>query len=351
MPGSIEQILVLAMFCRKVNIPFTMYGFTDIIETYFADRKMDQHQRLTYNSQNSSVFAHKEGELAGSNVQMREYMNSKMTNAEFNMALRNMVLLKESYAGGRYGRSRLGPGFPNSENLGNTPLIQAVFSLGHKMEEFRKVNNIDITSLVIVHDGDADSCSSYMVNGDERDFRGNMVKKLRTKSFDPRFQNVFLRDTKRKFQVQLTEPKMYSSDSMMQAALEWFSATSNSKVFGFFILPTRQGSLKNSINARYVTPDGKVLHEISKADAYKASDLRDSLVRSMKEEKYIVSFNKGYNEFYMILGGQELATEEEEFEIEGKVTARSLKTAFAKFNKQKQINRVLVSRFIQGIAV
>jgi hypothetical protein len=53
----------------------------------------------------------------------------------------------------------------------------------------------------------------------------------------------------------------------------------------------------------------------------------------------------------MILGGQELATEEEEFEIEGKVTARSLKTAFAKFNKQKQINRVLVSRFIQGIAV
>jgi hypothetical protein len=53
----------------------------------------------------------------------------------------------------------------------------------------------------------------------------------------------------------------------------------------------------------------------------------------------------------MIMGGQELATEEEEFEFEGKVTARTLKTAFAKFNKQKQINRVLVSRFIQGIAV
>jgi cobalamin biosynthesis protein CobT len=351
MPGSIEQILVLAMFCRKVNIPFTMYGFTDIIDTYFLDRKMDQHQRLTYNSNSNSVFAHNKGELAGTNVQMREYMNSKMTNAEFNMALRNMVLLKESYSGGRYGRSRLGPGFPDSENLGNTPLIQAVFSLGHKMEEFRKVNNIDITSLIIVHDGDADSCSTYMAEQDETDYYGRKTTKLRAKSYDPRYQNVFLRDTKRKFQVQLTEPKLYSSDSMMQASLEWFSAISNSKVFGFFILPTRQGALKNTINSRYVSPEGKNLTDIRNVDCYKAADLRDSLVRTMKDEKYIVSHNKGYNEFYMIMGGQELATEEEEFEFEGKVTARTLKTAFAKFNKQKQINRVLVSRFIQGIAV
>ena len=29
MAGSIEQILVLTMFCRKVNIPFVVYGFGD----------------------------------------------------------------------------------------------------------------------------------------------------------------------------------------------------------------------------------------------------------------------------------------------------------------------------------
>jgi len=351
MPGSIEQILVLAMFCRKVNIPFTMYGFTDIMETYFMDRKMDQMSRLSYNSEKNSVFAHNVGELAGSNVQMREYMNSKMTNAEFNMALRNMVLLKESYSGGRYGRSRLGAGFPDSENLGNTPLIQAVFSLGHKMEEFRKVNNIDITSLVIVHDGDADSCSTYVKEQEEHDYYGTKRKVNTHKSFEPRYQNVFLRDAKRKFQCKLEEPKMYTSDSMMQAALTWFAETTNSKIFGFFILPTRHGSLKNSINSRYVSPEGKTMNEIRNSDPYMASTLRDSLTRTMKDEKYIVSFNKGYHEFYMIAGGQELITEEEEFEFEGKMTARTLKTAFAKFNKQKQINRVLVSRFIQGIAV
>jgi hypothetical protein len=39
-----------------------------------------------------------------------------------------------------------------------------------------------------------------------------------------------------------------------------------------------------------------------------------------------------------------------EIEVDGKLTASKLKNAFMKFNKGKQINRVLVSKFIQGIA-
>jgi hypothetical protein len=39
-----------------------------------------------------------------------------------------------------------------------------------------------------------------------------------------------------------------------------------------------------------------------------------------------------------------------ELEVDGKLTSSKLKNAFMKFNKSKQINRVLVSKFIQGIA-
>jgi hypothetical protein len=41
MPGSIEQILVLAMFCRKVNIPFVVYGFGNSHSAFREDRKID----------------------------------------------------------------------------------------------------------------------------------------------------------------------------------------------------------------------------------------------------------------------------------------------------------------------
>ena len=43
-------------------------------------------------------------------------------------------------------------------------------------------------------------------------------------------------------------------------------------------------------------------------------------------------------------------TEGDEIEIEGKVTSSKLKSAFMKMNKKKQVSRVLVSKFIQGIA-
>jgi len=38
-------------------------------------------------------------------------------------------------------------------------------------------------------------------------------------------------------------------------------------------------------------------------------------------------------------------------QITGNVTANKLKTAFMNYSKKKTINRVLVSRFIAGIAV
>ena len=74
------------------------------------------------------------------------------------------------------------------------------------------------------------------------------------------------------------------------------------------------------------------------------------LVKVLKQTKFLVSRTKGYNEFYLISGGSDLQTDDDEFEFEGKVTSSKLKNAFMKFNKQKQVNRVLVSRFIQGIA-
>jgi ribonuclease I len=49
-------------------------------------------------------------------------------------------------------------------------------------------------------------------------------------------------------------------------------------------------------------------------------------------------------------GGSDLQIEDEELVVTGTVTANKLKTAFMKMNKKKAVNRVMVSRFIDGIA-
>jgi hypothetical protein len=83
------------------------------------------------------------------------------------------------------------------------------------------------------------------------------------------------------------------------------------------------------------------------------STYRELLSKKQKElrsEKFLESKSPGYGSFFLIAGGNQLEPDEEEIEVKGKHTTKSLVKAFTEFNKKKAVNRVLVSKFIQGIA-
>jgi hypothetical protein len=351
MAGSIEQILVLSMFCRKVNIPFSVYGFTDCSETFNIDRGLDTFAKR---KDDGDSFSRKVGQLAFSNVQLREYINSKMSNVEFTKSLRNLILLKESYVFVRGQYNRIGR--PESENLSNTPLVQAVFAVGSILNNFRTTNNLDITSLVIVHDGDADNSSSHYVEVEHKNYNGDLEKNIWSYGFDIRSSNVVIRDRKNKFEYALCPDKnkiysYYTNEELLRSALEWIRVVGKTKVFGFFILASRTSHAKSAIRGRYYFEDGSSIEEIRKTNAAMAYETEKALIKKFKDEKFLISNTKGYNSFYLIAGGSDLQTEEEELEINGNVTSHKLKTAFMKMAKKKQVNRVLVSKFIQGMAV
>jgi hypothetical protein len=351
MAGSIEQILVLSMFCRKVNIPFSVYGFTDCSETFNIDRGLDT---FTKRNVDANCFSQKVGELGFSNVQLREYLNSKMSNVEFTKSLRNLILLKESYVYTRGQYNRIGR--PESENLSNTPLVQAVFAVGSILNNFRTTNNLDLTSLVIVHDGDADNASQHYVEVERKNYDGVIEKNVWSYGFDIRSYNIVVRDRKNKFEYAF-KPDMnksysyYTNEELLRCALEWIRVVGKTKVFGFFILATRHGQAKGAIRGRYHFEDGTTIEEMRRSNPGKAFETEKALIKKFKDEKFLISNTKGYNSFYLIAGGSDLQTEEEELEINGNVTSHKLKTAFMKMTKKKQVNRVLVSKFIQGMAV
>ena len=351
MAGSIEQILVLSMFCRKVNIPFSVYGFTDCSETFNIDRGLDTFAKR---KDDGDSFSRKVGQLAFSNVQLREYINSKMSNVEFTKSLRNLILLKESYVYVRGQYNRIGR--PESENLSNTPLVQAVFAVGSILNNFRTTNNLDITSLVIVHDGDADNASQHNVEVERKNYDGDVEKLVYGYSFDIRSSNIVIRDRKNKFEYALCPDKnkiysYYTNEELLRSALEWIRVVGKTKVFGFFILATRTRHAKSAIRGRYYFEDGSTIEEMRKVNSAMAYETEKTLIKKFKDEKFLISNTKGYNSFYLIAGGSDLQTEEEELEVGGKVTSSKLKTAFMKMSKKKQVNRVLVSKFIQGMAV
>jgi hypothetical protein len=298
MDGSIEQILILSMFCRKVKIPFRVFGFVNHSTTLKCD----------FGGKAPEGFFHLErNNLCAKIVQLREYLNSTCSNKDFNEALFNMTMLKKSYEGRSSVTSFLKPA---SENLSNTPLIEAMIAIRDVSLEFKKQNNLDIVNLAIVHDGDADSLSMYY---DGNNYCG----------FSRYYANVVIQDKKFGFQVEMDR-----DHQLDDIVYKWFTQTTGFNIFGFFVTNSR-----------------------STVCSYFNAEDQHSKYEKFKSEKYAVTNKIGFKDFYLIRGGQNLVVEDEEFTVDGKITSSKLKNAFIKHNKKKYISRVLVSRFIEGIAV
>ena len=354
MSGSIEQILVLSMFCRKVNIPFVVYGFTESGNVRAMDLGVDDnYMSESYREFKSEYgnckdgkynsFSKNIGEMEFGNVHLREYLNSKMSGAEFTAALKNMCLLMESYKENNYRHSPR----PDSEQLNNTPMSQAIIATAEIMKNFKKVNNLDICSLVIIHDGDADNTNTYWVEEEILNRSTGLMEKVKKLNAYWSNDHVFMmRDRQNKFEIKIC----VSSQDVSKNLLLWFQKVTGARVFGFFIVPSRE--TKYIASNRYLYNDSKDYWQLAQEIGPEAADeVRKQTIKKFKSEKYLSCKLPGYENFFFISGGEDLTTDDEVgIEVEGKFSARKLATAFAKYNKKRAVNRVLVSRFIQGIA-
>jgi len=339
MPNSIEQILILTMFCRKVNIPFVVYGFGNCTKSRSLDIEFDGGKM-------PPSFSKNKNDLYLSDVFMREYMNSRMGNAEFNRCLRNMVSLMNSYMP-RFQRKI---NRPNSETLSNTPMIEAMIASRYITNEFRKVNNLDIVNMVLIHDGDADNISGYYEEG-MTDF-GN----YKTNWFSEKTQSVVIRDEQTKTEFLLKNENNKDNDPMRVAIFNWYKQVTGSKIIGFFLIGAGHHA-RNAIQRKYISGN-EVIVKTDEHNPYENHNrwLREKeeareMLKVIKTTKFLESKNSGYNKFFLIPGGTDLNIEEDELSVDGNVTASKLRTAFIKLNKKKQVSRVLVNRFIGEIAM
>ena len=316
MAGSIEQILVLTSFCKKVNIPFKVYGFNSHLKGFNVNDSFHQEN----NTLQFSSFA------------LIEFMNSNMKTSEFNTAIKNMCGISYLYEKNeRYT-------IPPIVSLGRTPLIESMVTLQPIVKDFKKLNNLDIVNLVIVHDGDADSVGNYCSPG----MQGQTITTHKNQKF-------VLRDTKEKLDFDINFEGTHVSEGIRDSIYKWFTQTTGTKIFGFFITGDVKYQITNSLENRYYDTKTGAKPEF---DNYPAKwQFYDDLTKKLKKEKFLVSKNPGYESFYLIVGGKNLQIEEEELKVAGKVTTSKLVNSLRKLTKNKSTNRVLASQFIQGIAV
>ena len=140
---TINQLLALIWFCKKINVPFEVYAFTNsYVQTHddsFADYTIHR-------------FSREPGEIKHGNdtcFNLLQLFSTKMNAADLNKMCKQLYLFAHAYNGLRYSGSRL--------NMGSTPLVEGLACMTQIVPMLKNNYNLDIVNMFVLTDGDGNS--------------------------------------------------------------------------------------------------------------------------------------------------------------------------------------------------
>lgn len=313
--GTFEQLLNLVLFCRRVNIPFEVFGFTD---SYSARDGLIHHPKKL----GALCFDEK--------FCLRQYFSHKMTGTEFNDAIQNILCMMQYYNRTTY------TGLPTQEQLNCTPLNPAIIASINLVKRFRANNNLDIVNTIFLTDGEDTHGLSYTDDTGNDLYVGESYWASKYSHHNGNNRN-YIRDVKTR--------KQWLIHNSTTTLLNILREETGSKVIGFYIARRRDAQFK----IEHMTQDRK-----------KSEDLMDSFKKNKFSE---ITNVDGYDAYYIIPNGSGLNVSSDEFESEidtnnidwndekqAKKTMRSVQKEFASQMTQKMVSRVLLNRFIEHIS-
>ncbi len=310
MKGTIEQLITLMMFCRKVRIPFEVYGFTNngvLREEYPNAETMRSNRR-----QNKYAASEKELVIGDNSFYLLQFVSNNCSAGQFNEVVRNLLVAADAYdsrssyrATGKY-HYRL----PEFMQLASTPLEESILVARTIADEFRAKNRIEVLNTVFLTDGDGDNNVNISSN---------------------RYGHYNITVTDAATNVNTTVK--YNDDDrnqMQQVLLELYKKATGSRVINFFIA---------DYNAKW-TAKRMYNHGV---------DFDQKWKNEWKQKYFHTKNSAGFDDRFLIPGGNDLKIGEDILDTDA-TDAKELRKAFAKFQNTKQGNRVLLTKMIQAVA-
>jgi len=299
--NTIKQLLNLVMFCKKVNIPFEVYAFTQSYDDY------------------QQIIVPKKDDMRMSNFHLMNLLSSRMNSLEYSYAASALVAY-----GNRFNMK------PDWFGLSGTPLNEAIVAAMEIVPKFQKENRLQVVNTVFLTDGDGHKDTNiYDATGREIpiDNRRGAI--------------IVIRDPVSKHEVNLN----YNcwARELTACYIQLLKARTNTNIVGFYILNNREfsGQISHFIDKEFPHDDpkrhSKMNHRI------------ESMKNEFRKKKYQVVTNAGYDEYYL-LRAEGLDTDDDaEFEVKENATTRGFVSAFSKFQNNRKANRVVLGRFIDMI--
>ena len=149
---TFKQLIQLVLFCRRVNIPYEVYGFTtkmrDGIEydSYNYDRNSMDTLRQSHWTYPKTPYEFKETVNPFTLVNL---FSSKMTKTQTDAMIRNVFAVSTYYK-----RTSIAFSIPVIMYLSSTPLVETVVAAIDMVPQFKRDNNLDIVNTIFLTDGE-----------------------------------------------------------------------------------------------------------------------------------------------------------------------------------------------------
>ena len=309
----LDQVIYLSMFCKAVNIPFDIYGFTT--------------QNLNWNQK-------EDGGMEFDHLSMPQIVSSSLKKADYDAALFHCYIRKQLGSADYWDYSydeRMIMG--KSEEYGSTPLNQALSVSHHLVDAFRTKHGVDKMNLVVISDGDTNGTSGHKAYFSEEE----NVKISYTPLKGYYNGEVTFHQSGKVF-------KASNSRRGLTTALLQNLQRKGVNTLGFFITEDSY-QWKNQLGRVFTGEDYYNEYEDDYREFYK-----DANKEYRKNKCFTTNKLAGYDEYYIIKGSRNLKTAEEEFAPEADATKGQITQAFKKHSKSKKNNKVLLTNFGRAVA-
>lgn len=333
LPAVIQQLMNLAWFCRKINIPFEVYAFSNY---YNYDSNDYDWKRKSKNS-----FDLKNGDLFMKNYKLVNFLSHKMNNQDFEKGMQNLYLTLEAQDYRGYGTKSIINWFnsddspcarpiylPSCMHLGSTPLNPALASMIEIIPKFKSKYGIEKLSFITLTDGASDGGEGIAEDytdskGDtsvvSNSYKGKLVINVGGKNY------------------YTDNSKEYSSARMTTQLLNIIKQRYNTNNIGFFLIPNKS---RKHLHWAIDTYDSK--------GNYTGYDL-DGVMKDLTKNNVHLTSKSGYDKYFITVGNTRVQSADLSG-LDSDAKTSDIKRFFKNSMKGRLKSRVLLNNFIEEVA-
>ena len=291
---TIEQVAILAMFCKRVNIPFQVLAFADgncpdEWRNYYRTDK-------TYNGDNISD--------KNKDYFMVELFTHKSSNVDFK---KSISLAVSGYLENIFG-------------LHGTPLTESLIYMYSYLKTFRKENNVEKLTFITLTDGEGRGFKGCYDYTGQRDAYGNYIKR-----------KYFLKIPSTGKTLEFDNGTASQTGVLMSAIKERYNCSN----VGFFITPNKKNDMTYFVRCHYENYN---------------SNMVSNLQKELKKNDLLCLNDITGRDMLFITPTNNLKTFNDNLEINSNASAKKIAKEFSKHMNKKKFSRVILNKFIEIIA-